>query len=87
MNRLGILALALAVSAGGLMLAAYGARELASLIPLGPPPRWLAPVSGSVTSICVVVALLLRRRREVPKDDERLTPLVRRNPQTGVREL
>jgi hypothetical protein len=87
MNRLGILALALAVSAGGLLLTADGAREFASLMPFNPPPKWLVPVSGGVTSICVVVALLLERRREVPKDDERLTPLVRRNPQTGVREL
>jgi MYXO-CTERM domain-containing protein len=83
-NRLAILVLALMASAGALMLAAVGAREFAAVMPLNPPPIWF--VAG-VGPFFLGLALLLRRRRESAKDDERLIPLVRRDPQTGVREL
>ncbi len=89
MTRLGLFLLALAVSVTLMLLAATGALKIACHIPLANPPRWLRAVLISISGITgplIAIALIGRRRKDT-KEEDRMTPIMRRDPQTGLRQL
>jgi hypothetical protein len=84
----------LAVAAAVLLLAIYGAVWLMPIFRSYLLPshhthtvaRWLIP--QFVIWGCVAAGIFFSmRRRKLPDETERMTPLVRRSPTTGLREL
>jgi hypothetical protein len=76
-----VVALAFAVS--------WGVEWLMLLLVHHPIPKWVAGSAGGFTAIAtgVIASISASRRGSKKDDDERLTPLVRRDARTGLRQL
>ena len=86
MTRLMVIAIALVASAACLTIASLGAAHLGPWLQSHMAARWFVPACN----LFVVGGLLIsgqRRKKTAPRDDDRLTPLVRRDPRTGLRQL
>jgi|GEM_PF-3720769 hypothetical protein len=85
MTRLAIVAVALLVCVTGLDFTLLGAGEAASWLRTHMPAPWFVPACNLVTVVFLAFAGL--RRKKAAAEDERMTPLVRRDPKTGLRQL
>ena len=86
MKRLAIIVMALLACAACLGIAEIGVGQIGPWLMIHDIPRWFVPACNVFTMGCLVF-VALRRKKSVAGDDERLTPLVRRDPNTGLRQL
>jgi hypothetical protein len=87
MTRLVAIAVALLACAACLATASLGASHLGPWLQSHMvAARWFMPACNFFILACVGIATL-RRKKAAKGDDERLTPLVRRDPKTGLRQL
>ena len=90
MTRLAIVAVALLVCVTGLGITLMGAGEAASWLRTHMPAPWFTPACNLVALVFLAIAGL-RRMRTVAADeamtDDRMTPLARRDPKSGLRQL
>jgi hypothetical protein len=86
MTRLVVVAVALLACAACLATASLGASHLGPWLQFHMvAARWFMPACNLFVVACVIASL--RRKKAAKEDDERLTPLVRRDPVTGLRLL
>jgi hypothetical protein len=86
MTRLTAIVIALLACAACLEAAFLTAGHLGPWLQSHMVARWFVPVCNFFAAGCIAVASL-RRKKAAVEDDERLTPLVRRDPRTGLRQL
>ena len=89
MSKLLGIVLASAVSLTLLTFAVLGAEWIAHahLSHPGFNAGWWIAVSEAIASVGLTFAALKLRRRRLAEPDAPLTPLVRRSPETGLRQL
>jgi hypothetical protein len=86
MTRLTAIVIALLACAACLEAAFLTAGHLAPWLQSHMVARWFVPACNLFVVACVGIASL-RRKKEAKEDDEPLTPVVRRDPVTGLRQL
>ena len=86
MTRLMVIAIALVASAGCLTIASLGAAHLGPWLQSHMVAPWFVPACNLFVALCLLIAGL-RHKKTVSQEDERLTPLLRRDPRTGLRQL
>ena len=87
MTRLVVVAIALLACAACLATASLGASHLGPWLQSHMiAARWFMPACNLFFVVCVGIAIS-RRKKAAKEEDERLTPFVRRDPNTGLRLL
>jgi hypothetical protein len=86
MKRLAIIVMALLACAACLGMAQVIVGQVGPWLMVHPLPRWFVPACNVFVFGCLGIAGL-RRKKAAAQEDERLTPLVRRDPRTGLRQL
>jgi hypothetical protein len=86
MKRLAILVMALLACAACLGVAEFGVGQIGPWLQSHMAERWFV-YACNVLVFGLIGIEGLRRKKTAVKDDERLTPVVRRDPTTGVRQL
>ena len=90
MKRLAILLMALLACAACLGMAEYGVGRIGPWLQSHMARHWFVYACNMFTiGIAVGIAVFgaARRTKNATEDDERLTPVVRRDPVTGLRQL
>jgi hypothetical protein len=65
----------------------WGVQKLMLLMFSHPLPKWVPHLAGVFSSLTTFIVVWQNRGKRSKKDDESLTPLVRRDPVTGLRQL
>jgi len=86
MTRLITAAIALLASAICLEIALFGAGYLGPWLQSHMVAPWFVPACNLFTVACLV-AVVLRHKRAASDEDGPLMPVVRRDPETGLRQL
>jgi len=86
MKRLAILGLALLACATCLAVAEIGVSQIGPWLQARMVAPWFVPACNVFVFGALGIAAL-RRKRAAAAEDDRLTPLVRRDPKTGLRQL
>jgi ABC-type antimicrobial peptide transport system permease subunit len=89
MKAVGLVAAAIMLVVGIALMTSWGAGLVVPWMMAHPAPSWLTHALPGLSGLfCSAMAIFVarRRRREQP-DETPLTPLVRRDPKTGLRLL
>jgi hypothetical protein len=86
MTRMIALVLALAACVACLDIAEFGVGQIGPWLQAHMVKPWFVYACNLFT-IAVAVSVALRHGKKTAQDDERLTPVVRRDPKTGLRQL
>ncbi len=86
MKRLAILVMAFLACAVCLGIAEVGVGQIGPWLQSHMAQHWFVYACNMFT-IGVAVFTASRRKKNAAEDDERLTPVVRRDPTTGLRQL
>jgi CDP-diglyceride synthetase len=91
MTKLGAFVAACAIVVALAFAASWGVERLMLLMVHHPLPKWVAGATGSFTAIVTATfgAFIASAgdRKSKKKEDGRLTPIVRRDARTGLRQL
>ncbi len=85
MIRIVAIVAALVVCAAGVEVAVYGAGQLGIYLQTHMVARWFAPACILFPTACSIIVGL--RQEKKMAEEEPMSPVVRRNPKTGLRQL